>query len=596
MRHIFLSLALLIAIPAIAQETKTVHGLSLTGTLKYAPNFEKFDYVNPVAPKGGTLRLSVEGAFDTLNPVSPRGVSAPGIAMIYDTLMKRSYDEVSSEYGLIAESVSVPADISSATFQLNPAAKWHDGSPITPEDVVFSFNAWKKSSTFTSYYANVSKAEKTGAREVKFTFDVPNNKELPQILGQLMVLPKAWWAGKDAKGNPRDISAPSLEIPLGSGPYKIKSIEAGRGIVFERAKNYWGEKLNVNIGYNNFEEIRYTVYRDDVPTIEDFKADRLDVRIENRAKNWATVYDFPAVKDGRVLKETFPIRATGVMQSFALNIRREKFQDARVRQALNYLFDFEHLNRSIFYGQYERCNSFYAGTELASSGVPEGKELEILKSLKNPIPAEALTTPYKNPVGGDEAAARNNMREALRLFKEAGWQVKDKKLVNAAGAQFTMEFIIASPAFEPITLTYINALEKLGINASVRLVDPTQYVSRLRSRDYDVVVGSWGQSLTPGNEQRGMWGSKAADDSNSQNLVGIKNPAVDELIEKIIYAPDRATQVAATRALDRVLLWNHYVIPQWRIGYERIAYWNRFAYPKPLPEYNTGFPEIWWGK
>ncbi len=580
--------------PAFAADA--THGLTLTDTLKYPAGFAKFDYVNAAAPKTGTLKLAVEGAFDTLNPVSPRGVSAPGLGMVYDTLMKRAYDEISSEYGLIAEKVTIAPNITAATFTLNSAAKWHDGTPITPEDVVFSFNAWKKNSMYTTYYASIKKAEKTGVRDVTFTFDAPNNKELPHILGQMIVLSKAFWSAKDSKGNPRDIAAPSSDLPLGSGPYRVKSIETGRNITYERVPNYWAETLNVNVGYNNFQEIKYTVYRDDSAQILDFKADRLDARLENRAKNWATAYDFPAIKNGRAIKATFERRATGEMQGFVPNMRREKFQDARVRQALNYMLDFEHLNRSIFYNQYERCNSYYAGTELASSGLPEGKELEILKALKYTIPSQVLTTPYTNPVGGDEANARNNMRTALELFKAAGWQLQNGKMRNAKGEAFTLEIMIASPAFSPIAEIYGKYLEKIGVEASVRQIDPTQYISRLRTRDYDMVVGHWGQSLTPGNEQRTMWSTQASEDGNSQNLAGIKNPAVDALVEQIIYAPDRATQVAATKALDRVLLWNHYVIPQWRISYDRIAHWNRFAYPSPIPAYAHGFPDIWWAK
>lgn len=571
------------------------HGLSLMGEPAYPPGFLHFKYVNPGAPKGGQLRLAEDGTFDSFNFVVPRGTPATGLNLIYDTLMASSYDEVATEYGLIAEGVSHPADFSSVTYRLRADARWHDGKPISPEDVVFSFEALTKNNPNQRfYYSHVVKAEKTGERDVTFTFDQAGNRELPQIVGQLTILPKHWWTGTDANGKPRDIAQGTLEVPLGSGAYRIKSFIAGRSITYERVKDYWAKDLNVNVGKDNFDEMRYEYFRDDTVMLEAFKADQYDFRVESSAKNWATAYDFPARADGRVVLEMFENRASGVMQAFIPNLRRDKFKDPRVRRALNYALDFEGMNHTLFFGQYKRTNSFFSGTELASSGLPQGRELEILNTLKDKVPPQVFTTAYTNPESGSEEARRANLREAARLFKEAGYEIKNRKLVNAKGEPFTIEFLLSSPAMERVAVFYRPALERLGIEVSIRMVDTSQYINRVRSRDYDMIVSGWGQSLSPGNEQREYWGSEAADREGSRNLAGIKDPAVDALIEKVIYASDRADLVAATHALDRVLLWNEYVIPAWGLNYTRTARWDRFAHPAQLPTYSYAFPDIWW--
>jgi microcin C transport system substrate-binding protein len=584
---------------AHANETEWRHGLSLFGQLKYPDGFKRFDYVNPEAPKGGTVRLGGFGTFDNFNIVvsGVKGTLAAAITEIFDTLMVPALDEVSTEYGLLAEAVTHPADFSHVIYRLRPEAKWHDGKPVTPEDVIFSLDAFKANSPmFSGYYRHVVKAEKTGEREITFRFDGPGNRELPQIVGQLNVLPKHWWEGTDASGKKRDVAATTLEPPLGCGAYRIKDFVPGRTIAYERVKTYWGRDLNVNVGRDNFDELRYEYFRDSTVALEAFKGDVIDWRTENSAKNWATAYDFPAVKDKRVVLEEFANRASGRMQGFVVNTRREKFKDPRVRLALNYAFDFEEMNKQLFFGQYQRINSYFEGTELACSGLPEGKELEILETVRDKVPPEVFTKPFKNPVGGTPENVRANLREAIRLLKEGGYEVRNQKMVNAkTGERLSIEFLTYDPTSERFILFYQPSLERLGIAVSIRTVDEAQYVNRERNWDYDSTTEVWGQSLSPGNEQRDYWGSAAADRIGSRNYAGIKNPAIDALIERIIFAKDRAELVAATRALDRVLLWNHYVVPQFTYNKTRAARWDRFSRPEKLPEYGSAaFPTVWW--
>lgn len=596
-RTLILALAIpFLPLQAGAQEIPWRHALSLMGDIKYPADFKRFAYVNPNAPKGGLLRLGVDGTFDSFNHIITRGSTAAGISTIYDTLMTGSLDEVATEYGLIAESVRYPADYSSVTYRLRANARWHDGKPITPEDVIWTYQMLKEHNPQRRYYyRHVVKAEKTGERDVTFTFDAPGNRELPQIVGQIAPMPKHWWTGKDPQGKDRNIANATLEPPLGSGAYKLKSFIPGRTIVYERVKDYWAATLPVRIGHDNFDEFRYEYFRDDSTELIAFKADEFDFRAENVAKNWATAYDVPAVKEKRLLLETFPDRARGVMQAFVFNLRREKFSDPRVRLALNYAMNFENMNRNFFYGQYERIGSYFSGTELASSGLPQGKELEILESVRGQVPPEVFTAAYKNPAFDKEESVRGNLRQAAKLLREAGYEVRDGKLVNAkTGEPFTIEFLIASPSFDRIILFYGEDLKRLGIQFTVRQVDVSQYQNRVRSRDFDAIVSGWGQSLSPGNEQYEYFGSESADRDGSSNYAGIKNPAVDALIKKVVFAKDREELLAATRALDRVLLWNHYVVPMWSINVSRIARWDRFGKPDKLPEYNIGFPDIWW--
>jgi microcin C transport system substrate-binding protein len=576
------------------------HGASLFGDLRYPAGFKHFDYVNPNAPKEGTVRMVAFGTFDNFNiaVAGLKGTAAFGLGNLFDQLMVHALDEVSAAYGLLAEAIRYPADYSSVVYRLRPEAKWHDGNPVTAEDVIFSFDILKKQSPmYNTYYRQVMKAEKTGEREVTFTFDGPGNSELPSIVGQLVVLPKHWWEGTSTSGSKRDITVTSLEPPLGNGAYRIKNFEPGRRIVYERVPDYWGKDLNVNIGRDNFDEIRFEYFRDLTVAREAFKGDQFDWQYENSAKEWATAYDFPAVKEKRVVLEEFPVRNEGRMQGFAFNIRREKFKDPRVRRAFNFAYDFEEMNKQLSYGQYKRISSYFDGTELASSGLPEGKELEILQSVRDEVPPEVFTAVYTNPVGGNPEAVRNNLREGVRLLKEAGYEIQNRRLVNVkTGEPFTIEFLVQDPSFERFAIFYKPSLERLGIEMNLRIVDDVQYLNRMRNWDFDITVSVWLESLSPGNEQRDFWGSQSADKPGSQNFVGIKNPAVDTLIDRVIFAKNREELVAATKALDRVLLWNHYVVPQFTYDKDRTARWDRFGHPDPVPIYATraDFPTTWW--
>ncbi|MGE0231401.1 MAG: extracellular solute-binding protein [Flavobacteriaceae bacterium] len=592
---LILTIAALAPVIAHAQQEKEWHhGLSLFGELKYKPDFTHFDYVNPDAPKGGTLRLSAIGSFDSLNPFIVKGTPAGGVTLIYDTLMESAADEPSSEYGLLAEAVSYPEDFSSVTYRLRPEARWHDGEPITAEDVVWSLETLKKSHPFyNAYYRNVVSAEVTGEREVTFRFDQKGNRELPQITGQIRVLPRHYWQSES-----RDFSTTTLEPPLGSGPYKIGAVQPGRSITLERVDDYWGKDLPVNAGRHNFDRITYEYFRDTTVALEAFKADTFDIRLESSAKAWATSYDFPALKRGDVIKEVFKTKNAEPMQGLVFNLRREQFADPRVRAAFNYAFDFEWLNANIFYDQYKRTGSYFANSELAATGLPEGLELEMLKPLRGQVPEEVFTTPFENPVGGDPRQSRANLRKARDLLEAAGWHIGNangrQMLVNDKGEPFEVQFLLVQPDMERIISPYIQNLEKLGIDASIRVVDSAQYQERMNNFDFDMVVGSFQQSLSPGNEQRDFWGSEAADMRGSRNVIGIKNPAVDALIDKIIYAKDRAHLVAASKALDRVLLWNHYLVPQFYFAGYRVARWDRFGLPETLPDYTFTTDNWWW--
>jgi microcin C transport system substrate-binding protein len=571
------------------------HALSLIGEPKYGPDFKHFAWVNPDAPKGGRVRQWFLGTFDTLNPFPIKGNAAVGLQYIYDTLMMQSPDEASTSYGLVAEWVSYPADFSSATVELRKEARFHDGKPITPEDVIFSLEALKKvSPNHALYYKNVARAEKTGERRVTFYFDVKGNRELPVIIGDLPVLPKHFHEGVGANGEPRDLSKTTLEIPLGSGPYRIKELDPGRSITYERVKDWWAKDLPVSRGQYNLDEIKYTYFRDRVPAFEAFKAGTLDFWRENSAKHWATAFDFDAVKRGLVKLERVHVASIAYMQAFAFNVRRPQFQDPRVRRAFNLAFDFEWANKNLFYDQYQRVSSYFDNSDLKAPPLPQGRELAILKEIKDEVPPEVFTTEWHNPVNATPQDARRHLSEAAKLLAEAGWKPKAGVLTNAQGVELTAEFLLVQPDFERIVLPYKAALEKLGVKASVRIVDTSQYQRRRDTFDFDIMVASFPQSESPGNEQRDFWGSEAAGKEGSRNIIGIKNPAVDKLIDRIIMAEDRSELVAATHALDRVLLWNHYVVPQWHTPYDRLAMWDLYRRPSKLPSRSSAFPRVWW--
>ncbi len=604
LKRAILGLAGLLAIaafsppPAQAQEKVWRNALTLFGTPKYGPDFKHFDYVNVDAPKGGELRLSNEGTFDSFNPLIDKGAAADGMERIYETLLTSSMDEIMTSYGLLAEAISYPDDYSSASFKLRPEAKWADGEPVTPEDVIFSFESAKANSVrLANYYRHVKSAEKTGEREVTFTFDQKGNRELPEIVGQLSILPKHWWQGKDAKGNQRDISKSTLELPMGSGPYKIASMQPGSTIRYELRKDYWGATLPANIGSNNFGIVTYVYFNDPEAEFQAFKAGDIDFYQEKSSSRWATRYDFDAVKDGRIIREALPnrFRATGIMQALVPNMRRDLFKDARVREALNYAFDFEDMNKNLAYGGLKRVDSFFWGTELASSGLPQGRELEILNGLKDKVPADVFTKPYANPINGEPQKVRDNLKTAIALFKAAGYDLKGNKMVNTkTGQPFSFEILLSSPSLVRSIQPFVNSLGKIGITATLRTVDTSQYINRVRSFDYDMIWNVWGETMNPGNEQRGYWGSESANTPGSQNYAGIADPAVDQLIDMITSAKDRDEQVAAVHAMDRVLLANHYVVPLFYSGEEKFAYWKKLTHAKDLPTYSSGFPSIWW--
>ncbi|MEM7774781.1 MAG: extracellular solute-binding protein [Pseudomonadota bacterium] len=589
-----LALPLAMGNPATANEVRRT-ALSLIGTPQYPDDFQHFDWVNPNAPKGGRLRRFALGSFDSVNPFSIQGAPASGLILTHDTLMATSLDEPSTEYCLVCEWVSYPDDFSSATFKIRDGAKFSDGSPITPADIIFSMKALRKANPgLGAYYKNITEVKETGPNLVTFSFDQKNNRELPQIIGQLYVLSKAYWEGKDADGKPRDLSKSTLNVPVSSGAYRIKDVEPGRSISYERVKDYWAADLPVKRGQNNFDLIVFEFFRDATAGFEAFKAHKIDLWVTSSAKRWATEFDFRAARDNNVLRNAFPVERVAAMQAFVFNLRRSKFADPRLRQAFNYAFDFEWANKNLFFDQYVRLKSFFDNSELASRGLPAGRELEILNSVKDKVPPEVFTAEYANPSFGSPTDLRQNLRKALQLLQQAGWKRDGRKLVNAQGQTLEVEFLLVSPTFERIVLPYINNLKRLGIDARARVVDSAQYQRRVTNFDFDIVVGSFPQSLSPGNEQRDFWGTAAADKSGSRNLIGIKNPAIDTIIDRVIFAKDRPDLIAATRALDRVLLWNHYVVPQWHLPAQRLAWWDRYGRPDRLPRLTAAPTQVWW--
>lgn len=580
----------LAALPApAAPAVVTTHALAMHGTPKYGPGFKHFDYVNPKAPKGGSVRLAATGTFDSLNPFILKGQPAIGLGGLYDTLTVASADEPFTQYGLLAKSMEVPRDRSWIIFNLRRNARWHDGKPITADDVVFTFNIIrdKGSPQLQFYYASIAKVEKLGPYRVKFTFKPGENREMPLIVGQQAILPKHYWAG-------RKFDETTLAKPLGSGPYAIAAMEPGRYIVYRRVANYWGENLPVNVGRDNFDEIRYDYYRDETVQIEAFKAGEFDFRAENSSQHWATAYNIPAVRNGQVIKAAIRHNRPAGMQGYVFNTRRSLFRDRRVREALAYAFDFERANKTLFYSQYTRTRSYFDNSELAATGLPSADELKLLNPYRDRLPPEVFTQVYQPPKTDGTGRIRNNLRRAVGLLEAAGWTFRNGKLVNKkSGQPFNFEIMLVSPLFERITLPFAKNLERLGITARVRTVDSAQYEKRLETFDFDMIVATWGESLSPGNEQRSYWGSAAADRPGSLNYAGVKDPVVDALIDKITAAPDRKSLVTRVHALDRVLQWGFYVIPQWHLGYDRLVYWNKFGRPAVTPIQGAQF-DTWW--
>lgn len=567
------------------------HCLSLYGECKYKSDFKHFDYVNPDAPKGGAVKLAETGSFDNLNPFILKGVKAPAISGIFDSLMVASQDEPQTMYGLIASQVDVADDNSTAEFYLRKEARFHDGSPITPDDVVFSFNTLKAKGdpTFRILYAPIVKVEKTGKNKVKFTFNDTKNKELPMIAAGMPILSQAYYSKIDFEKT-------TLESPLGSGAYQVESVEQGKNITYKLVTDYWASELPVNKGQYNFGTIRYDMYRDENVTLEALKAGEYDFRREYIARNWATAYDTPAVKDGRIIKREIPDGTPQGMQAFIFNTRLEKFSDRRVREAIGLSLDYEWVNKTIFYGAYTRNKSFFENTEFAATGLPTGKELELLRPFADTLPPALFTTPFSNPVTDGSGNPRENLRRASELLDEAGWKVKNGKRANEKGEQLSLEVMLRQPTMERVIAPMRKNLERLGITSSIRMVDDAQYQKRTDSADFDM-VSIWINRgvFFPGNEQVSLWHSSQADVKGSSNLAGLKSKAVDAILEALTKSEDKESLIAAGRALDRVLLWENVVIPNWHSSSYRVAYWNKFGMPQTTPKYNLGF-QTWWIK
>lgn len=569
------------------------HGIAMHGETRYPEGFSHFDYVNPGAPKGGTLKMAVvANGFDSFNPFVIRGVAAAGInTYLYDTLLEASADEPFSAYGLIAESIETPEDRSYVTFVLREEARFQDGEPITAKDVEFSFDVLttKGHPFYRNYYADVTGVTIEGERKIRFDFGETNNRELPLILGQLPVLPSHYWENREFGDN-------GLTPPVGSGPYRIGNFEAGRSVTFERIEDYWAEDVGVRKGRFNFDKIRYDYYSDDTVALESFRAGNFDFRVESSAKNWATAYTGDQFKSGRVKTEAVEHGRPAGMQAFAMNTRREVFSDPRVREALAYAFDFEWANKNLFYGQYTRTSSYFENSELASSGLPEGRELAILEPYRDQLPADVFTEAYQPPSTADEGGLRGNLRTALTMLREAGYEVKDGSMVHSeTGESLSFEILIYQKTFERVVLPFKNNLARLGIDVSVRLVDTNQYIQRIREFDYDMTVQGIGQSDSPGNEQREYWHSSNVDVKGSRNYMGVDSPVVDELVNMVIQAPSREELVHRVRALDRVLLQGHYVIPNWYLPKDRIAYWSFLQRPETVPKNGVDINN-WWVK
>jgi len=584
-------LSLFIMLCSAGVQAQPQHAMTLYDEApKYPSDFSHFDYTNPDAPKGGTLRLAGLNGFDSLNPFIPKGNAADQIGLLYDTLTYHSADEPFTEYGLLAERIEKAADNSFVRFYLNPKARFNDGEPVTAEDVLFTFNTLleKGHPLYRHYYADVAAVVVENPLQVRFDFKHSNNRELPLILGQLQILPKHWWAE-------RDFSKTSLETPLGSGPYRLTRVDAGRSLEYKRVKDWWGQDLPVSRGLYNFDTIHIDYYRDMSVALEAFKAGQFDFNLEYSAKDWATGYNSPALRNGEIIKKDIKNHNPVGMQGFTFNIRKKMFQDPRVREAIGLLFDFEWTNKQLFYSSYIRTQSFFANSELAAQGLPSAEELKLLEPLRGSIPDEVFTKSYQTPISDGTGIIRERRLEAWRLLQDAGYSIDNDRMVNAEGEPLEFEFIIAQANLERVLLPFKRNLAELGIEMTIRRTDVSQYINRMRSRDFDMTSSIWSQSNSPGNEQRDFWHSSSAENPGSRNFIGLQDPAIDSLVEGLINAPSRASLINYARALDRVLLWGHYVIPNYYIDTWRTAYWQHLAQPEVAPLYDYGLM-TWWIK
>ena len=584
-----LAAMLLCGTAALAAGVGARHGLSAFGGLAYGPDFTHFAYVNPDAPKGGSLRMWALDSYDSLNPFIVKGVPASGVGLIYESLMTRANDEPDSVYGVIAESAELAADRSWVAFTIRPEARWWDDTPITAADVVFSFETLlaKGHPQYRVLYRDVAQVEVLAPDRVRFRFKPGEHRDLPLITATMPIISQAYWAG-------RRFDQTTLEPPLSSGPYRTAKVDAGRSITYRRDPTYWGRDLPVNRGRYNFDVIRFDYYRDRIIALQAFFAGDYDFREEFTSKSWAVGYDKPAVNKGLIVREELPDKTPSGVQAFFLNTRRAAFRDPRARAALDFAFDFEWTNKNIFYGLYKRTTSMFENSELAAKGPPSKAELALLAPYRDQLPEEVFTKPFAPPTTSGTGGARANLRHALTLLREAGWEVKGGKLVNAAGEQMKIEFLLFEATFQRVIGPYIKNLKRLGIDARMRIVDIANFINRRRQFDYDIAIRRFVQPLTPGVEQRDYWTSAYTDLVGSRNMSGIKNPVVDALVEKVIGAPNRAELVTATRALDRVLMWNHYVVSHWYKGSHAIAYWDKYSRPKTKPTYARGVIDTWW--
>ncbi len=588
--------------PATGNTPEPQHAIALHGAPKYPLDFQHVSYVNPNAPKGGTLRLAQIGTFDSLNPFIVKGVPAAGLnylrsGFVYESLMQNAWDEPFSLYGVLAKDITIAKDKSWVKFTLRDEAQWHDGVPVTAADVIWTFETMmqKGQPFFKAYWGDVESVVADGEKIITFKFTVSGNAELPLIIAEMAILPKHYWT---AEG--RDFGKTTLEPPLGSGPYKIGKIEPGRSIEYVRADNWWGRDLPLFKGMYNFDSITYDYYRDENVAHEAFLSQDYDFKEENTAKTWKESYTVSKDKKNQLTKEEVNHKRPAGMVAFIYNIRRPVFNNKKLREALSYAYDFEWSNKQFAYGDYERIQSFYENSDLASRDLPSDAELKILEPYRGKIPDEVFTQIFKAPKTDGSGRARDNMRIAVELLENAGYDkinddgVRYKILNDGTKQLLEFEILHYSAVYERWVLPFIKNLKRIGAQANLRVVDPAQFQSRVNSYDYDIIIGGMGQSSSPGNEQREYWGSDKADIDGSRNYIGIKEPVIDELVTKIIHATSREDLVTKTRALDRVLLWNHYVIPMWYYPKWRLAYWDKLSRPDTLSGLSPLASQTWW--
>ena len=578
------------AVSANAQNADPKHGLSVFGDLKYGNGFSHFSYANPDAPKGGAFKVPGLDTFETVNPFILKGRKEPlAEALLFDTLMARAFDEPDAYYGLVAKTVEQPADKSWVAFNIDPRAKFHDGTSITAGDVVFTYNSLKKNGhpRYRINFRDVDRAEATSPGRVKFTFKPGIHRDLATRLAALPVLSKAYYDKVDFKKT-------TFVAPLASGPYRVGKYEPGRSITYSRVKNYWAKDLPVIRGRYNFDAVTVTYYRDREVMFQAFFSQQYDFREDFTSRQWATQYDKPAVNAGLVIREVLPDETPSGVQAFILNLRREKFQDVRVRTAIDMAFDFEWTNKTLFYSQYARTNSMFENSTLAAKKPPTKDELALLEPFRGELPEEVFTTPFASPQTDGSGKLRSSLRKASRLLKQAGYRIEDGLLKDAAGAPLKIEFLLFEASFKRIIGPYINNLKRLGIQAYIRIVDTANFKRRQDTFDFDIVIRRIAQPLTPGLEQRNYFGSEFSGVQGSFNVGGVKNGAVDALIEKVVTATSRPALTTAVRALDRVIMWNRYAVMQWYKGAHNIAYWNKFNRPAVSPRYAMGVIDTWW--